>query len=90
MARIWRSMRLARCTGAEANRCTRSGDYLGVRRVGTTAGLFASAGYEVQTVDSTKPADCLAAGQSCCENIRYVVSGRPADTGGQPGIPPPC
>lgn len=75
--------------GNPANRCTRSGDYLGLRRVGTTTGLFATAGYEVKLGDTTKAVDCLAAGQSCSINIRYVVFGRPADTGGQPGIPPP-
>lgn len=75
--------------GKPANRCTRSGDYLGVRRVGTTTGLFATAGYEVKLGDTAKAVDCLAAGQTCSVNIRFVEFGRPVDTGGQPGIPPP-
>ena len=70
-------------------RCTRSGDYLGVRRVGSSSGLFVTAGYETLLGDTTKAADCLAAGQTCSMNLRYVEFGRPADTGGGPGIPPP-
>ena len=75
--------------GNPANRCTRSGDYLGVRRVGTSSGLFATAGYETLLGDSTKAVDCLAAGQTCSENLRYIVFGRPGDTNGGQSIPPP-
>ena len=75
--------------GNPANRCTRSGDYLGVRRVGNSSGLFATAGYEVKLGDTTKAVDCQAPGQTCSVNIRFVEFGRPADTGGGPNIPPP-
>jgi hypothetical protein len=70
-------------------RCTRSGDYLGVRRLGGSTGLFVTAGYETLLGDTTKAADCLAVGQTCSINLRYIEFGRPADTGGNPGIPPP-
>ncbi len=69
--------------GTVSGRCTRSGDYLGLRRVGTSSGLFGTAGYEIDLVDSTKSTDCLKA-PGCLQNVRWVVFGRPSDV-----LPPP-
>ncbi len=69
--------------GTVSGRCTRSGDYLGLRRVGTSTGLFGTAGYEIDLVDSTKSTDCLKA-PGCLQNVRWVVFGRPSDV-----LPPP-
>jgi hypothetical protein len=69
--------------GAVSGRCTRSGDYLSVRRVGTESGLFGTLGYEINLVDSTKSTDCLVA-PGCLQNVRWIEWGRPADVN-----PPP-
>jgi hypothetical protein len=69
--------------GTVSGRCTRSGDYLGLRRVGTNSGLFGTAGYEIDLVDSTKSTDCLKA-PGCLQNVRWIVFGRPSDV-----LPPP-
>ena len=65
--------------GAVAGRCTRSGDYLSVRRVGSTAGLFGTLAYEPRLVDPSKSTDCLTA-PGCRLDVRYVEFGRPGDT----------
>jgi hypothetical protein len=72
--------------GLVAGRCTRSGDYLGLRRVGNSSGLFGTAGYEINLNDSTKSTDCLTA-PGCAQNERWVIFGRPGDVSPQP--PPP-
>jgi hypothetical protein len=72
--------------GAVSGRCTRSGDYLSVRRVGSTSGLFGTVGYEVNLNDSTKSTDCLKA-PGCTLNTRWIIFGRPQDV--SPGAPPP-
>jgi hypothetical protein len=64
--------------GAVAGRCTRSGDYLSLRRVGSTTGLFGTVGYEVNLVDPTLSTDCTKA-PGCNLNIRWVEFGRPSD-----------
>jgi hypothetical protein len=72
--------------GLVAGRCTRSGDYLGLRRVGSSSGLFGTVGYEIDLNDSTKSTDCLKA-PGCTQNERWVIFGRPGDV--SPGAPPP-
>lgn len=72
--------------GTVKGRCTRSGDYLSTRRVGSASGLFGTLGYEINLVDSTKSTDCLKA-PGCLQNVRWVVFGRPGDINPQP--PPP-
>ena len=78
------------CNGASgglvSGRCTRSGDYLSLRRVGNSSGLFGTVGYEVDLVDSTKSTDCLKA-PGCVQNERWVIFGRPGDV--SPTAPPP-
>ena len=69
--------------GAVKGRCTRSGDYLSVRRVGSASGLFGTLGYEVNLVDSTKSTDCLTA-PGCVQNVRWIEWGRPGDINPQP------
>lgn len=71
--------------GKVKGRCTRSGDYLGVRRVGSNSGLFGTVGYETNLVDSTKSTDCLKA-PGCLLNERWIEFGRPDDV---PTPPPP-
>ena len=65
--------------GATPGRCTRSGDYLSTRRVGSSSGLFGTLGYEAKLVDATKSTDCLKA-PGCRLDVRYVEFGRPEDT----------
>jgi hypothetical protein len=72
--------------GLVAGRCTRSGDYLSLRRVGNASGLFGTAGYEINLNDATKSTDCLTA-PGCTQNVRWVVFGRPGDV--SPTRPPP-
>jgi hypothetical protein len=64
--------------GKVKGRCTRSGDFLGVRRVGTNSGLFGALAYEANSVDSTKSTDCLKT-PGCRLNVRWVEFGRPDD-----------
>ncbi len=64
--------------GKVSGRCTRSGDFLSVRRVGTNSGLFGTLAYEIDLVDSTKSTDCLTA-PGCLQNVRWVEFGRPSD-----------
>jgi hypothetical protein len=64
--------------GAVTGRCTRSGDYLSLRRVGSTTGLFGTVGYEVNLVDPTRSTDCIKA-PGCNLNIRWIEFGRPSD-----------
>jgi hypothetical protein len=64
--------------GKVKGRCTRSGDFLGVRRVGTNSGLFGALAYEANSVDSTKSTDCLKS-PGCRLNVRWVEFGRPDD-----------
>jgi hypothetical protein len=64
--------------GKVKGRCTRSGDFLGVRRVGTNSGLFGTLAYETNLVDSTKSVDCLTT-PGCLLNVRWVEFGRPDD-----------
>ena len=45
--------------GAVSGRCTRSGDYLSVHRVGNASGLFGTLGYEINLVDSTESTEYL-------------------------------
>ncbi len=72
--------------GKVSGRCTRSGDYLSLRRVGTNSGLFGTLGYETDLVDSSQSTDCLKA-PGCLLNVRWVEFGRPSDvTGGSGGI----
>jgi hypothetical protein len=73
--------------GLVSGRCTRSGDYLSVRRLGNTSGLFGTAGYEINLNDSTKSTDCLKA-PGCTQNVRWVVFGRPGDVSPTPPRPP--
>jgi hypothetical protein len=73
--------------GAVSGRCTRSGDYLSLRRVGNSSGLFGTVGYEVDLVDSTKSTDCLKA-PGCSLNERWVIFGRPGDVSPTPPPPP--
>jgi hypothetical protein len=68
----------------DPTRCTRSGDYLSLRHVGTSTGLFGTLGYEVNLVDSTKSTDCAVA-PGCVQNVRWVEFGRP----GSVNPPPP-
>ena len=72
--------------GLVSGRCTRSGDYLSLRRVGNATGLFGTAGYEINLNDPTKSTDCLKA-PGCTQNVRWVVFGRPGDV--SPGPLPP-
>lgn len=72
--------------GAVSGRCTRSGDYLSVRRVGNTTGLFGTVGYEINLNDPTISTDCLKP-PGCTQNERWVVFGRPGDV--SPAQPPP-
>ena len=72
--------------GSVQGRCTRSGDYLSTRRVGSTTGLFGTLGYEINLVDPSTSTDCLT-GKGCVENVRWVEFGRPADV--NPVPPPP-
>ena len=74
--------------GTVAGRCTRSGDYLSTRRVGSATGLFGTLAYEPRLVDSTKSTDCLKA-PGCRLDVRYVEFGRPGDTSPGDGEPPP-
>lgn len=67
--------------GAVAGRCTRSGDYLSLRRVGNSSGLFGTLGYEIRLVDPTRSTDCATA-PGCRQDVRYIEFGRPEDTGG--------
>ncbi len=64
--------------GKVKGRCTRSGDFLSVRRVGTNSGLFGTMAYETNLVDSTKSTDCLKT-PGCLLNERWVEFGRPSD-----------
>jgi hypothetical protein len=73
--------------GKVKGRCTRSGDYLGVRRVATNSGLFGTVGYETNLVDSTKSTDCLKA-PGCVLNERWIEFGRPDDLPKPPPGPP--
>ena len=59
-------------------RCTRSGDYLSVRLVGTQTKLFGTLGYEVNLVDPKISTDCLIA-PGCVQNVRWIEFGRAAD-----------
>lgn len=68
--------------GAVKGRCTRSGDYLSLRRVGNSSGLFDTLGYEIKLVDPTRSTDCATA-PGCRQDVRYVEFGRPGDTGGR-------
>jgi hypothetical protein len=72
--------------GVVSGRCTRSGDYLSLRRVGNSSGLFGTVGYEVDLVDSTKSTDCLKAPGSI-QNERWVIFGRSGDV--SPTVPTP-
>jgi hypothetical protein len=67
--------------GAVKGRCTRSGDYLSLRRVGNSSGLFSTLGYEIKLVDPTRSTDCATA-PGCRQDVRYVEFGRPRDTHG--------
>lgn len=69
--------------GLVSGRCTRSGDYLSVRRVGTASGLFGTLGYEINLVDATKSTDCLVA-PGCLQNVRWIEWGRPNDVNPEP------
>jgi hypothetical protein len=71
--------------GAVAGRCTRSGDYLSLRRVGNASGLFGTLGYEIKLVDPTLSTDCVKA-PGCRQDVHYIEFGRPQDTGGNGGI----
>jgi hypothetical protein len=62
--------------GKVTGRCTRSGDFLGVRRVASNSGLFGTVGYETNLLDSTKSTDCLKA-PGCQFNERWIEFGRP-------------
>ncbi|MFZ1137497.1 MAG: hypothetical protein WAN69_21300 [Candidatus Korobacteraceae bacterium] len=64
--------------GKVSGHCTRSGDFLSLRRVGTNSGLFGTMGYETDLVDSTKSTDCVKA-PGCVVNERWVEFGRPSD-----------
>jgi hypothetical protein len=68
--------------GMVSGRCTRSGDYLSLRRVGSNSGLFGTLGYEIKLVDSTMSTDCIVA-PGCRQDVRYIEFGRPEDTGGR-------
>jgi hypothetical protein len=72
--------------GVVIGRCTRSGDFLSLRRVGTADGLFGTLGYEINLVDSSKSTDCLK-NPGCVQNVRWVEFGRPEDV--LPPAPPP-
>ncbi len=72
--------------GLVSGRCTRSGDYLSLRRVGNASGLFGTTGYEIDLNDPTKSTDCLKA-PGCSQNERWVIFGRPGDV--SPAPPPP-
>jgi hypothetical protein len=74
--------------GAVAGRCTRSGDYLSTRRVGSMTGLFGTLAYEPRLVDASKSTDCLTA-PGCRLDVRYVEFGRPGDTSSGDGEGPP-
>ncbi|WP_143266808.1 hypothetical protein [Paraburkholderia caledonica] len=67
--------------GAVKGRCTRSGDYLSLRRVGNWSGLFSTLGYEIKLVDPTRSTDCATA-PGCRQDVRYVEFGRPRDVHG--------
>jgi hypothetical protein len=71
--------------GAVSGRCTRSGDYLSVRRVGTASGLFGTLGYEINLVNSSQSTDCLVS-PGCRQNVRWIEWGRPADVNPPPPI----
>jgi hypothetical protein len=64
--------------GVVAGRCTRSGDYLSLRPVGTASDLFGTLGYEINLVNPSTSTDCLTA-PGCLQNVRWVEFGRPAE-----------
>jgi hypothetical protein len=66
--------------GLVKGRCTRSGDYLSLRRVGNNSGLFGTAGYEIKLVDPKLSTDCVTA-PGCNQDERYIEFGRPHDIG---------
>ena len=72
--------------GTVKGRCTRSGDYLSARQVGSSNGVFGTLAYEVVAVDATKSTDCLKA-PGCVQNVHWVEWGRPGDV--NPSPPPP-
>jgi hypothetical protein len=72
--------------GKVSGRCTRSGDFLSLRRVGTNSGLFGTLAYEIDLVDSTKSTDCLTS-PGCLQNVRWVEFGRPSDVSPPPRPP---
>jgi hypothetical protein len=64
--------------GRIKGRCTRSGDFLSVRRVGNAPGLFGTLGYEVDLVKPTTSTDCTVS-PGCVQNVRWIEWGRPID-----------
>jgi hypothetical protein len=69
--------------GLVTDHCTRSGDFLSLRRVGTADGLFGTLGYEVDLVNPNSSTDCTKP-PGCVQNVRWIEFGRIRDV-----FPPP-